>query len=353
MFGGLTTAVHAQDEVPVEAEEKRLSQTVNDWINEKMDGPTKAITSTVFYSVPIKVGDEEVGLPLVLVWLFVAAFVFTLYFRFINLRCFRLAVNTIKGRYSSSGDPGEITHFQALTAALSATVGLGNIAGVAVAVGIGGPGATFWMIIVGLLGMTTKFVECTLGVKFREIDATNGRVYGGPMQYLRKGFQENGFGALGMFLAGFFAIMCIGGSLGGGNMFQINQAAQQLVGITQQTGNSAEDGIRLAFGIIVAVLVALVIIGGIKSIARVTSKLVPFMCGMYVIAAIVVLVVNIGEVPAAIGKIFSEAFAPSAVTGGIIGVMIQGIKRAAFSNEAGVGSAPHRAFRSQDEESCQ
>ena len=309
--------VWAQDDAPpVEGqaaqEEMRLSERINDRINSVMQKPTEWITSVVFYAVKVKEDEDgnPIMLPLVLVWLFVAALVFTIYFKFVNLRSFKLAARTIRGRYSSSDDPGEITHFQALSAALSATVGLGNIAGVAVAVSIGGPGATFWMIIVGLLGMTSKFAECTLGVKYREIDET-GRVFGGPMYYLRKGLAEKGLGAFGTVLAFFFAVMCIGGSIGGGNMFQINQAAQQLVGITQQTGTAAEDAIRLVFGIIIAVLVALVIIGGIKSIARVTSKLVPFMCGMYVIAAIVVLLVNISAVPGAIGQIVREAFAPA------------------------------------------
>lgn len=333
------------------AEEQRLSQRINEKINGVMAGPTKFITSVVFAAVPVakEANGDTIMLPLVLVWLFVAALVFTIYFKFINLRSFKLAARTIKGRYSSADDPGEITHFQALTAALSATVGLGNIAGVAVAVSIGGPGATFWMIIVGLLGMTSKFAECTLGVKYREIDET-GKVFGGPMYYLRKGFAEKGLGGLGTVLAFFFAIMCIGGSFGGGNMFQINQAAQQLVGIANQAGTSAEDGIRLGFGVLIAVLVALVIIGGIKSIARVTSKLVPFMCGMYIIGALIVLFVNIGAVPSAIATIFSEAFAPTAIGGGLIGVMIQGVKRAAFSNEAGVGSAPiaHAAVKTRN-----
>lgn len=191
---------------------QRWSQAINDKINSVMEKPTKFITSVVFAAVPIAKEDngDVIKLPLVLVWLFVAALILTIYFKFVNLRSFGLAARTIRGRYSGADDPGEITHFQALTAALSATVGLGNIAGVAVAVSIGGPGATFWMIVVGFLGMTSKFAECTLGVKYREIDET-GRVFGGPMYYLRKGFAEKGLGGLGTVLAFFFAIMCIGG----------------------------------------------------------------------------------------------------------------------------------------------
>jgi alanine or glycine:cation symporter, AGCS family len=347
----LPQGLFAQEEPVPPTDGQRWSQAINDKINSVMEKPTKFITSVVFAAVPIAKEDngDVIKLPLVLVWLFVAALILTIYFKFVNLRSFGLAARTIRGRYSGADDPGEITHFQALTAALSATVGLGNIAGVAVAVSIGGPGATFWMIVVGFLGMTSKFAECTLGVKYREIDET-GRVFGGPMYYLRKGFAEKGLGGLGTVLAFFFAIMCIGGSFGGGNMFQINQAAQQLVGIANQTGTSAEDGIRLGFGVVVAILVALVIIGGIKSIARVTSKLVPLMCGMYVIAASIVIVVNIAHLPEALTKIFTEAFAPAAVGGGMIGVMIQGVKRAAFSNEAGVGSAPiaHAAVKTRN-----
>ncbi|MFT4646163.1 MAG: AGCS family alanine or glycine:cation symporter, partial [Planctomycetota bacterium] len=225
-------------------------------------------------------------------------------------------------------------HFQALTAALSATVGLGNIAGVAVAIALGGAGATFWMILAGLIGMSSKFVECTLGVKYREVDE-NGKVYGGPMYYLSKGLGEKNMVWFGKFLAIVFAIMAVGGSFGGGNMFQSNQATSIFLntfGIFSPTN-------KIIFGIVMALFVAVVIIGGIKRIATVTEKIVPFMAIIYVGAALVILLMNFSLIPAAISAIVTQAFAPMAVTGGFIGVLIQGFKRAAFSNEAGIGSA--------------
>ncbi|MEO0414066.1 MAG: alanine/glycine:cation symporter family protein, partial [Verrucomicrobiota bacterium] len=230
--------------------------------------------------------------------------------------------------------PTEASRFQALSAALSATVGLGNIAGVAIAICLGGPGAAFWMILMGFFGMTSKFCECTLGVKYRKINP-DGSVAGGAMYYLSRGLAERGLGGLGKVLAVFFALMCIGGALGAGNMFQVNQAYIQF---SETTGLLKGQG--WVFGLIVAILVGAVIIFGIKGIAKVTSKLVPFMCIIYLVAALVVILMNIGGLPAVIGRIFTEAFAPTAVAGGLVGVLIQGIKRAAFSNEAGVGSAP-------------
>lgn len=334
---------HGQDEAPAEAEPK----SVDALINEFMDAPTELITNVIFYAVNLNVNGAEIPIPLVLVWLAFAAIFFTFYFKFINLRSFGLALRTIKGRYTSKDDPGEITHFQALTAALSGTVGLGNIAGVAIAVQLGGPGATFWMIVMGLFGMTSKFVECTLGVRFREIDA-RGRVFGGPMRYLSTGFKERGLGQLGMLLAMFFAVMCVGGSIGGGNLFQINSATQQFIAAFTVDGDASFLGRnRWIFGLIVAIIVGAVIIGGIRSIARTTAKLVPFMCGVYIIAIIVVIILHFDQLPAAIGSIVTKAFAPDAVGGGIIGCMLQGIKRAAFSNEAGIGSAAiaHSAVR--------
>ena len=288
------------------------------------------------------------GVPFVLIWLVGSALVFTLYFRFINIRGFKLALEIVQGKYTDPREKGEVTHFQALTAALSGTVGLGNIAGVAVAISLGGPGATFWMIVAGLLGMSAKFVECTLGLKYRQIDAT-GKTYGGPMYYLSQGFAEKGLTGLGKILAAFFAVMCIGGALGGGNMFQINQAYQQFVGVTGGTESWWGDK-GWFFGLLVAVVVGLVIIGGIRGIARTTSKIVPLMCGIYVMAALVVLLTHLGQIPAAIGEILSGAFSGKAVAGGVIGVMIQGFKRAAFSNEAGIGSASiaHSAVRTEN-----
>jgi len=312
-------------------------------IDESLDAALKPIAdileSVVFFA-PEVAGQ---GLPIVLVVLGGTAIFLTIYFKFINLRSVSLAFKTAKGKYTSPDAPGQITHFQALTAALSATVGLGNIAGVAVAVGLGGPGATFWMILMGLCGMTTKFCECTLGVKYRKIDA-NGKVSGGAMYYLSQGLKEKGLGGLGLVLAIFFAVMCIGGAIGAGNMFQVNQAASQVSGAFGVFEES-----KVVFGVILAVLVGLVIIGGIVSIARVTSLLVPFMCGMYVLATLAILLTNADKIGDALSQIVTGAFSPMAVGGGLVGVLIQGIKRAAFSNEAGVGSAPiaHSAVKTE------
>jgi len=271
-------------------------------------------------------------LPIVVIVLLLGATFFTLYFGFVNIRKFGLAINVVRGAYSDPNEKGEVSHFQALTAALSGTVGLGNIAGVAIAISIGGAGATFWMIIAGLLGMSSKFTECTLGVKYRTIDA-KGEVSGGPMYYLSRGLEKRGLKILGKIFAAFFAIMCIGGSFGGGNMFQVNQAYKQFDNI----GIFHLDG--WIFGVIMAGLVAIVIIGGIKSIANVTDKIVPIMVGVYVLAALIIIGMNLPQVPLAFSEIFSGAFSPTAVAGGFVGVLIQGFRRAAFSNEAGVGSA--------------
>jgi AGCS family alanine or glycine:cation symporter len=319
-------------------QEVSFTEAPDEWINENVGPYLDKVTNVVFGGVEVaKDADgEAVTLPFVVVWLALAAVVITIYFKFLNLRSWRLAAETIRGKYSSEDDPGEITHFQALCAALSGTVGLGNIAGVAVAISVGGPGATFWMVLVGLFGMTSKFCECTLGVKYRTID--DGKVYGGPMQYLKKGFGEKGMGAFGMLLAGLFAFLCIGGSFGGGNMVQANQACSQLVGVLGE--GSFLDQNRWVFGVVMGIAVALVIIGGIKSIASVTATLVPFMCGIYMLAGLLVIFVNFSQIGSAFGLIFEGAFAPTAVGGGIIGVMIQGMKRATFSNEAGIGSAP-------------
>ncbi len=271
--------------------------------------------------------------PIVVVWLVLGAIFFTLRMNFINLRGFVHAIVVTSGKYDNPEETGEVTHFQALSAALSATVGLGNIAGVAVAVAVGGPGAIFWMILAGFLGMSSKFTECTLGQMYR-IKDKNGQIRGGPMEYLSTGLEELGQGTLGKGLAVLFAVMCIGGSFGGGNMFQANQsgaAVRQLVPILDQY--------PVAYGLILAFCVGLVIIGGIRSIGKAAGAIVPIMCGVYVAAALFILVTNASAVPDAFGTIFSEAFSPEAGRGGLIGVLIQGFKRAAFSNEAGIGSA--------------
>ena len=328
----------------------------------KADLPSNLIVS-------VKAEAVKINIYWVLIALIGGALFFTIYFGFVNIRRFPVSINIVRGKYDGveeggkvessdtfagstkdeiddniktariEGDhgEGEVSHFQALTAALSATVGLGNIAGVAIALSIGGPGATFWMIIAGLLGMSSKFVECTLGVKYREVDE-NGTVYGGPMYYLSKGLKQMNLAGLGKVLAVLFAIMCIGGSFGGGNMFQSNQAFNMFQSVTGGEQSFAY-GYGWVFGLIMAVLVGIVIIGGIKSIAKVTDKIVPFMVGIYVLAAIIVLSMNASLIPDAFGEIFSGAFTGAGITGGAIGVLIQGFKRAAFSNEAGIGSA--------------
>ncbi|MGW6563922.1 alanine/glycine:cation symporter family protein [Streptomyces sp. NPDC054975] len=302
----------------------------------------------VFYSVPV--GGTE--LPLIVAWLVVAGLVFTGWFGFVQLRKFKLAVNVVRGKYDEKGSAGEVNHFQALTAAVSGTVGLGNIAGVAVAVSIGGPGATFWMILCGLLGMATKFVEVTLGVKYREVHA-DGTVSGGPMHYLPKGlaerFGKNGktLGKVLAVLASFFVLFF---GLFGGNLFQVNQSYAQLVSVTGgENGLMGGSAGALFFGILIAALVGIVLLGGIRSIASVTSKLVPAMAGIYIAACLVVIAVHVTAVPAAISTIIEGAFNPQGVAGGVLGALIIGFKRAAFSNEAGLGSAPiaHSAVKTK------
>lgn len=298
-----------------------------------------ALSAVFFYDVMF--WDAEHSLPLVVLWLVVGSVYLTFRMGFINLRAFKHAVNVTRGKYSDPADAGEVSHFQALAAALSATVGLGNIAGVAIAVSIGGPGATFWMIIAGLIGMSAKFTEVTLGQKYREF-RPDGRVMGGAMFYLSKGLGEMGMPKLGKVLAVIFAVLCIGGSLGGGNTFQVNQSM-----------NAVQESMPWllaqpwAYGLVMAALVGIVIIGGIKRIAQVAEKIVPAMVGIYVTAALYIIFTNASAIPAAFGTIFSGAFTPEAGYGGFIGVLVMGFRRAAFSNEAGAGSAAiaHSAAR--------
>ena len=284
------------------------------------------------------------GIPIVVIWLVFGAIFFTIRMNFISIRGFKHALQLVRGDYDNPEDKGEVSHFQALTTALSATVGLGNIAGVAVAVAIGGPGATFWMIVAGLLGMSSKFVECTLGVKYRTIDV-NGEVSGGPMYYLKTAFEKRNLPFTGKIMAGLFAILCVGGSFGGGNMFQANQAFSQLEGQF-----SMLEGNGIYFGFILAVLVGVVIIGGIKSIANVTEKIVPLMAVLYVGASIFIIVMNYDQVFDVLALIFDSAFSSDAAKGGFVGVLVQGFRRAAFSNEAGVGSAAiaHSAVKTNE-----
>jgi len=336
------------------SEGKPIDEKINDFFQEYI---TEPVMNIVFVSFQFQIGDQTIGIPVVLVWLLSGALFFTLYFKFVNFKEFGTAIKIVSGKYTDPNEKGEVSHFQALTAALSGTVGLGNIAGVAVAVSLGGPGATFWMIVAGFLGMSSKFVECTLGVKYRQIDS-NGKVYGGPMYYLQDGFsklkmviagEEKTYAKMGKVLATFFAIACVGGSFGGGNMFQANQAFKQFsnLGIVQGTF-LVENG--WFFGLILAVIVGVVILGGIRSIAKVTDKVVPFMVGIYLLAALVVIGLNITVLPHSIGLIISGAFSAPAVAGGVVGVIIQGFKRSAFSNEAGIGSASiaHSAVKTNE-----
>ncbi|WP_432484362.1 alanine/glycine:cation symporter family protein [Kineococcus esterisolvens] len=294
------------------------------------------LSSVVFYSVTI----GGATFPLIVGWLVLAGLIFTVYFGFIQVRGLKVAVETIRGRFSKESDPGEVTHFQALTSAVSGTVGLGNIAGVAVAVTVGGPGATFWMIIAGLLGMCTKFVECTLGVKYREVHE-DGSVTGGPFRYLKVAFAKLKVTWVGTILTGIFAVAIFFFGVAGGNMFQANQTFAQFRNITGgEDGFLGSTGAAFVFGIVLAALVGAVILGGITSIGRVTSKLVPAMAIVYVLACLIVILGNVGQVPEAVGAILSNAFNPEGVAGGVLGALIVGFQRAAFSNEAGIGSAP-------------
>ncbi len=297
-------------------------------------GPFAAV---LFWDVAFwdNASGDAIQIPIVVAWLVLGATFFTLRFQFINLRAFRHSIDCVRGVYTRPGEIGEITHFQALSAALSATVGLGNIAGVAVAVQVGGPGAIFWMVTAGALGMSSKFAECTLGQKYRVV-RSDGHVSGGPMHYLKDGLEELGLGGFGKVLAVIFSLMCIGGSFGGGNMFQSNQAYAQI-----STVLPFMDGTlgAVVFGLLLAMLVGMVIIGGIKRIGEVASILVPAMCSLYVVCGLLILLFNASAIPGAFGTILGGAFSSEAGLGGFIGVLIQGFRRAAFSNEAGVGSA--------------
>lgn len=315
-----------------------IDETVDTFFNDYLGW----FASLIFTSVPV----GEANFPLIAGWLLIAAVVFTLYFGFVQFSKIKLAFDIVRGKYTdpNSKEEGEISHFQALATALSGTVGLGNIAGVGAALAIGGPGATFWMILVGIFGMASKFVECTLGVKYRTI-LPSGAVSGGPMYYLSRGLEERGHRSLGKFLAIAFAIMTILGALGGGNMFQGNQANAMLVSTF-----GLPDGYGWVIGIVLAVFVFSVIIGGMPSIASVTSKLVPFMAAIYIAMSLIVIFSNLGQVGPAFSAIIDGAFSAEGVTGGFIGALIQGLKRATFSNEAGVGSAAiaHSAVKTKE-----
>jgi alanine or glycine:cation symporter, AGCS family len=308
-----------------------IDQTLNTWLAPVADW----LGAVIFFSVPVAGAD----LPLIMVWLIMGGIVSTIAFRFVNLRGFRHSMRVIRGDYSSKDHPGEASPFQALSTAVSGTVGLGSIGGVAIAVTLGGPGAAFWMVVAGFLGMSTKFAEVTLAVKHR-ITRPDGTVSGGAMYYVPIALGKVGMPRLGKFLAGLFCVAAIGGSL---TIFQVNQAWVQFHAVT-----GFDQG--FLFGVIVAAWVAFVLFGGVRRIVQWTDKLSPFMCLLYVVACLVVLGANYANLPGALATIFREAFAPNAVTGGVVGALIQGFRRASFANEAGLGSAPmaHAMVRTRE-----
>lgn len=309
-----------------------IDQRINDVFKPIAD----MVEGVIFYAHPIAGYDIK----LILVWLVAASLFLTVYLGFINIRYFKHGVDLVRGKYDKKTDKGEVNRFQALATSLSGTVGLGNIAGVAVAVSVGGPGAVFWMAMMGVFGMSAKFAEAALGVKYRIYPNPKDKsiVSGGPMYYIKAVFERHDQALFGKFLAGFFAVCCIGGAIGAGNMFQANQAFQQVVNVTGgEAGFMADKG--WLFGLLLAVLVGVVIIGGLKKIAAVASRIVPIMGLLYLAAGLVVLIMNFQAIPSGLVTIFEMALAPEAGVGAIIGALLMGVQRAAFSNEAGIGSA--------------
>jgi len=276
---------------------------------------------------------EAVEIPLIVVILSLGSIFFTFWYRFISIRLFKHGIDVVRGKYDNPDNKGEISHFRALTSALSATVGLGNIAGVAVAIQQGGPGAVFWMICMAVFGMTAKFSSCTLSQLYRKTNP-NGTISGGPMYYLDLGLRDLNLGGMGKFLGILYAIMLMGGAFGGGNMFQVNQTAEAFR-VTFDLPARAD----LAVGIMMLVVVGMVIVGGVRRIGSATSKIIPFMCGTYVLASVMIIIMNFDQVPSSIALIFNLAFSENAMFGGAMGVLVTGVTRAAFSNEAGLGSA--------------
>jgi AGCS family alanine or glycine:cation symporter len=352
---GEDTAVIQQTDTVVESEEApveppaSVSDRINAALNSALGGITGVINKVLSFSLT---GSHEGGkgdFPLIVAWLIFGSVFFTLWFKFVNIRAFKHSIDLIRGKYNDPNDPGEVSHFRALTAALSATVGLGNIAGVAIAIQIGGPGAVFWMTLGGFFGMSMKFAECTLAQMYRHTNP-DGSISGGAMYYLERGMREYGpaLGGIGKVLAVLFAVLVCVSSVGIGNMFQSNQSYDSVsytFGI--DPGNT---GAKVIYGLIMAFLVSIVIIGGIKRIGAATARIVPFMAALYVLAALVIIFIHITEVPAAIATIIKMAFNPDAAYGGAIGVMVWGIKRSTFSNEAGLGSAPiaHSAAKTKE-----
>ncbi|MDA0781021.1 MAG: sodium:alanine symporter family protein [Rickettsiales bacterium] len=351
IFSGTAFDVRAEEQVqenvmqiveqPVEADaikEKRPEESL------ALIRISKSALETVVGGMATVLFYKIAGFPVLVLWLVAGGLFFTLRLGFVNITMFRHAIDVVRGKYSSDNDPGEVTHLQALTAAVSATVGLGNIAGVAVAVTVGGPGAVIWMMIAGFFGMSAKFAEVTLGLKYRKIDE-NGKVSGGAFHYLTEGLAEKNLPMLGKILAVIFAIFCIGGSLGGGNMFQSNQTVSIMTDSFETFGN-----LDWAISLVLAVSVGFVLIGGIKRIAQVAEKIVPVMALIYMTASIIVIIVNSDKIGSAVSFMLQDALSGIAVGGGILGVIINGFKRAAFSNEAGLGSAPiaHSAAKTKE-----
>jgi len=312
---------------------QEISLSLDKAINKRFEPLVDFFYKILFWDPLDAMGVEtKAHVPLIVIWLIFGGIFFTLKFRFINFRAFGHAINLVLGKYDHPGSKGEVSHFQALTTALSATVGLGNIAGVAIAISVGGPGATFWMVLAGFLGMSLKFAECTLGLKYRKI--INGVVSGGPMYYLHYGLRKTNLRYIGRFLAVVYAIILVFASFGGGNMLQANQSYEQLVSLFPFFDHKGAY-----VGAVIAVFVGLVIVGGIKSIARVTSKIVPIMAVVYVISSLFIIFYNFSEIDHAIKLILKGAFNPTAIEGGFLGVLIMGFRRSSFSNEAGIGSA--------------
>lgn len=318
-------------------EEKRAEKEKT-WIgridNRAKDYVVDPMSAVLFFDF----GTEKllgVKIPFVVLWLLCGGVFLTIKMGFINFRGFKHGLDLVMGKYDDPKNSGEVSHFQALASALSGTVGLGNIAGVAAAIGLGGPGATFWMILCGLLGMTSKFAECSLAVMYRRV-GTDGTVLGGPMVYLKDGLAKMGLGKLGGILAIVFAVLCVGGSFGGGNSYQI---VQSLNTIKADPNLQFLETYPWIYGLLMVAAVGVVILGGIKSIGRTAEKIVPVMCLAYLMMAVVVIGLNFSRVPLAIQQIFEGAFTPGGMAGGFLGVMVIGIKRAVFSNEAGAGSA--------------
>ena len=305
--------------------------------DQQVEGLVRPLANGLANIVFYKVGLFGQPFPLIVLWLAIAAVFFTFYMGFINIRGFGLAIRHVRGHFHNPAARGEISHFQAVATAVSGTVGIGNIGGVAVAIVIGGPGAAFWLIVAGFLSMSTKLVECTLGVKYRKHNA-DGSVSGGPMYYLERYLADRGAPRWGKWLGGFYALSLVIGCLGIGNMFQSNQAYVQFVVITGGEQSFFADKGWL-FGLAIAAAVAVVIIGGIRSIARVAAHIVPFMAVLYVISAVIIIAMSYQQIPGAIALIIGSAFSMESATGGMVGAIIVGFQRALFSNEAGIGSA--------------